>query len=191
MNIRKITSLVLVFVFVFSFTACKKTDVPELDRILNYSVEQFDDLASSVDEKDLIKAWGEPQALGSRRFWRISVEGETTKFVVAWVENGNVTSIHVSKPLFINVAAIENGVAYCVFGWNYYSTDAANLAFMPTQDCFGNEIACEVGDQFIFQFDGMIMESYPAQINAPYSAVRMGHLSDEEISEMASNIVLP
>lgn len=61
---------------------------------------------------------------------------------------------------------------------------------MPTEDCFGNKIECAIGDQILFETDGMVAESYPAQLSKPYSVRIMGHLSDEEIESIAGTIDL-
>ena len=42
-------------------------------------------------------------------------------------------------------------------------------------------IQCEVGDQFVFETDGMIMETFPGQLSNPYSATKMGSVSKEEM----------
>ena len=80
---------------------------------------------------------------------------------------------------------------YCLYGFNDYSTNCGDLAYMPTQDVFGNPLECEVGDAFVFQFDGIIMETYPAQLNLPYSATLMGQLPEEDVNELVAQIVLP
>ena len=61
---------------------------------------------------------------------------------------------------------------------------------MPSEDCFGNKIECAVGDQILFETDGMVAESYPAQLSKPYSVRVMGHLPDEEVQAIASAIDL-
>lgn len=187
-QIKSVSIILILSIVILSFIGCKKNSVPELESIPRYSEEELRQLADSVDEKALTKAWGEPQVLDNRRIWTVALSGET-KYVVAWVDNGQVTSIHVSMILFVNVAAVRAGIAYCIFGWDDYSTDIGHLAFMPDQDCFGNEIQCEVGDQFVFEFDGMIMETYPAQLNPPYSAKLMGHLSEDVISQMSDDFM--
>ena len=183
-QIKTVSRILILTIVILSCVGCRKSTIPTLENISRCSEEELQQLAEHVDEKALTKAWGEPQVLDDRRIWTAELSGET-KYVVAWIKNGQVISIHVSRILYINVVAVRAGITYCISGWDDYSTDIGKLTYMPAQDCFGNTIACEVGDQFIFEFDGMIMESYPAQLNPPYSAKLTGHLSEEAISRVS------
>ncbi len=188
-RIIKIISLVLVFAVIISVTACGKR-VPDAETVSRYSQEELNNFVKTVDEQTLIKNWGEPLTADSQRLWPIELDGET-KYLVAYVEDGKITSLYMSEILFINVVLDQGGVKYCTFGWDKYSTDPSSIAFMPIKDIFGNEITCEIGDQIIFEFDGRIMESYPAQIPPPYSYRIMGHLSEEEVNAITEQIQLP
>lgn len=181
--------LILTFVALF-FTACGKSKLPDVDTVSQYSDEQLWDLAKTVNEKTLTDSWGEPVVIGNERLWPLDLTGHE-KYMVAYIEGGKVISLNVSKTMFITAVKGENGVMYCIFGWNDYSTDVTNLAFMPTQDRFGNEISCESGDQILFESDGMVAETYPAQLAPPYSFKIMGHLSDSEVEVIADSIELP
>ncbi len=188
---KKILSLIIILAVVMSFvTACGKNKLPDVNTVSQYSDEQLWDLAKTVDEKTLIDSWGEPTVINNERLWPLDLTGQE-KYMVAYIEDGKVISLNVSKTMFITVIEGDNGLMYCTFGWNDYSTDAANLAFMPTQDRFGNAIACEKGDQILFESDGMVAETYPAQLASPYSFRIMGHLSESEIEAIADSIKLP
>lgn len=180
----RIISALLIVVMMFSLAACKKNKIPDVETVSRYSEDELRNLADTVDEQTLIDCWGEPQIVNHERLWPVELSGGT-KYMVAYIEDGKVISLYFSTTMFINVVLVKEGVTYCTFGRDSYSSDSANLAFMPTQDIFGNEIVCEVGDQIIFETDGMVMETYPAQIPPPYSVRLMGHLSDEEMAEMA------
>ena len=139
---KKILSLIIILAVVMSFvTACGKNKLPDVNTVSQYSDEQLWDLAKTVDEKTLIDSWGEPTVINNERLWPLDLTGQE-KYMVAYIEDGKVISLNVSKTMFITVIEGDNGPMYCTFGWNDYSTDAANLAFMPTQDRFGNAIAC-------------------------------------------------
>lgn len=188
---RRFLSLTLVLIVAVSmFSACKsKTSepvVPDAEIVLQYSDEELQELASTVDEQNLIDAWGEPQVVENRRFWSVPLTG-ATEYLVAYVENGEITSLYKSYYLYVTVVT-EN---HCLYGWDTYSTYDGNLAYMPTQDVFGNTIEYTPGDMFVFQFDGIIMETYPAQLHQPYSATLMGHLSDDEVDALTEQIELP
>lgn len=170
---KRILFICLLIISICILSACKSGKIPELEKVVNYSRDELQDLAKIVDEKSLIKKWGEPQRLNNRRIWSVPLTGET-KFVSAWTDNGKVISINVSQILYVTVVSVENNVAYCTLGWDDFSTDMNNLTFMPEKDIFGNDIICKVGDEFIFQFDGMMMETYPLQLNPPYSATLAG-----------------
>ena len=185
----KTISLVLVFAVILSVTACNKR-IPDVETVSRYSMEELDSFAKTVDEQTLIKNWGEPLIANNERLWPVELTGET-KFIVAYVENGKIISILKSEMMFINVVLDNAGIKYCTYGWNDYSSDPNSIAFMPTKDVFGNEIACEVGDQILIETDGRVMETYPAQIPLPYAYKVMGHLSDEEVQSIAEQIRLP
>jgi len=188
---KKVISLIIALAIVMLFAgACSNKRLPDLEAASRYSDDELIDLAKKVDEKALIKRWGEPIVVHNERLWPVELDGGT-KYMVAYVENGGVISLNFSKTMFITVVEGENGVKYCLFGWNDYSTDAVNLAFMPSQDCFGNEISCEAGDLLLFETDGMVAETYPAHLANPYSVRTMGHLSDEELHALVDKIEFP
>ena len=192
MNRRiKTISLVLVFIVMLSSVACgNKQCIPDVETVSRYSDEELRDFANTADEQTLINSWGEPLNAGNERLWPIELEGET-KYMVAYVEDGKIISMYESEMMFINVVLDNAGIKYCTYGWDNYSSDPSSIAFMPTEDVFGNEITCEVGDQILLETDGRVMETYPAQIPLPYAYKVMGHLSEDEVAEIASGIVLP
>ena len=180
----RIISAILIVVMMFSLAACKKNKIPDVETVSKYSDEELRNLANTIDEQTLIDNWGEPQIVNHERLWPVELDGGT-KYMVAYIEDGKVISLYFSTTMFINVVLVKEGVTYCTFGWGNYTSDATNLAFMPNNDIFGNAIVCQVGDQILFETDGRVMETYPAQIPLPYSVRLMGHLSDEEMAEMA------
>ena len=188
-KIIKALTLTLVFSVILSVTACGKY-VPDVETVSGYSQEEFSNLANTVDEQTLIKYWGEPIIANNERLWPLDITGGT-KYMVAYVEDGKVISIYKSETMFINVVLDNAGIKYCTYGWNDYSSDPNSIAFMPTKDIFGNEIACEVGDQILIETDGRVMETYPAQIPLPYFYMVMGHLSEEEVKLIVDQIQLP
>lgn len=189
-SVTVISLVLMATIAICSLSACKNKKLPELESVLRYSDEELNRLAANIDEQTLIDNWGKPETVNARRIWRVPLDGGT-KFIVAYVENGKVINLDTSFNLFVTVVAIDNGTAYCLTGWDDYSTDVSSLTFMPSRDIFGNEITCKVGAQFTFEFDGMIMETYPAQLNPPYSATLRGHLSDEDTKALTEKIVLP
>ena len=153
-------SILVFFITVSMFSACKsKIMIPEVEVVSQYSDEKLQEFASKVDEQKLIDGWGEPQVVDIRRFWPVPLTG-ATEYLVAYVENGEITSLYKSYYLYVTVVA-DN---LCLYGWDNYSSYDGNLAYMPTQDVFGNAIEYVAGDMFMFQFDGLIMETYPAQL---------------------------
>ncbi len=67
--------------------------VPDAEIVLQYSDEELQELASTVDEQKLIDAWGKPQVVENRRFWSVPLTG-ATEYLVAYVENGEITSFY-------------------------------------------------------------------------------------------------
>ena len=187
---KRLAVLLIFGAAVFSLAACGSGKVPTAEEFLNYTMEEELEFAADTSAKALLDKWGEPQIVNQQRIWTVPLDGET-KYISAWFDGDKVISVHASDILYVTVAAVKANVAYCLTGWEDYSTDIGNLTFMPPRTCFGEEIVCEPGDQFIFEFDGLIMEGYPAQLNAPYSATRTGRLTDAEIKTLADAIVWP
>lgn len=50
-----------------------------------YTDEELQEFASTVDEQELIDAWGEPQIVDSRRFWPVPLDG-ATEYLIANVK---------------------------------------------------------------------------------------------------------
>ena len=183
---KKITTTILILTTILIFAACKNSNIPTPQKALNYTDDQFRTLATARTEKDLTDSWGEPKTVGNERFWQVEQNGET-RFLVAYIENGQVISIHSSKKFYIT--KIDSTL--CTYGWNDYNEDNRQVAYMPTKDKFGNDIQAQPGDKFIFESDGMVFESYPAQLGDPYSVTSTGKFSDEKLKQITSNIEFP
>lgn len=173
---------------ILTTSACNVVKIPLPDEFIeSTSYEDWVDLAGTADEKALVKAWGEPERVGSLCLWPIALDGGV-RYITATVEDGDVISVSPSFPLFVIVAEKSDHAVYCFVDPHDHVIDSGKVAFMPAQDIFGNAIECETGDVFYFEFDGMIMESYPCKLNAPYSAVKMGKASDEELDLIAKEM---
>lgn len=172
---NKATIILTIIFSILIFASCKHSNIPKADKAINFTDEEFQTLASTASEEDLKDSWGEPKQVKNERLWPVEQNGDT-RYLVAWIENGKPISIHSSKKLYITIVAD----GFCIFGWDGFSTDKTNLSFMPEKDIFGNEIKAEPGDQLIFESDGMVFESYPAQLGAPYEVRHKGSLTDEE-----------
>ena len=173
---NKATIILTIIFSILIFASCKHSNIPEASKAINFTDEEFQTLAASATEKDLTDRWGEPKQVKNERLWPVEENGET-RYLVSWIENGKPISIHSSKKLYVTIVAD----GFCIFGWDGFSTDKTNLSFMPEKDIFGNEIKAEPGDQLIFESDGMVFESYPAQLGAPYEVRHKGSLTDEEL----------
>ena len=71
-RIIKTISLVLVCAVILSVTACNK-HIPDVDTISRYSLDELTTFANTVDEKTLIKYWGEPIIANNERLWQQSI----------------------------------------------------------------------------------------------------------------------
>ena len=109
-RIIKTISLVLVCAVILSVTACNKR-IPDVDTVSRYSLDELTKFANTVDEKTLIKNWGEPIIANNERLWQLDVTGGT-KYLVAYVEDGKVISIYNSETMFINVVLDNAGIKY-------------------------------------------------------------------------------
>ena len=166
-------------------TSSKKIKFPSLEEVSSYSFDQMIELAKDLDENTLIQAWGEPFSTGGQRIWKLS-QDESTKYVEAFVQDGKVLSLNNSVPMYAVVAKKYNNVTYCFLDWSDYIIDSGKLCFMPAADVYGNAIECEVGDRFLLMTNGIVMESYPGQLNPPYESVPTGRVSDDELKKIES-----
>lgn len=79
--------------------------IPDAEIVLQYSDEELQEFASKVDEQELIDTWGEPQAVDIRRFWPVPLEG-ATEYLIAYIDNGEITSLYKSYYLYVTVVTI-------------------------------------------------------------------------------------
>ena len=173
------------------FTGRDNNNLPRLSsvpKMSNYSFGQLEELVKTLEEKDLIKAWGKPQVTKYRRVWSAKKIGDT-RYVVADVEDGKVASLCVSDPIYITVVCDENGTKWWLCDWDDFTTDINALVQMETEDGFGNEITCEVGDKIKAEYIGGLMESWPGQLaGSIYGYKTVGHISDLEVSNISKAI---
>ena len=168
-----------------SDTGSKGEDIPSLQEIASYTYDQLIDLSRKVDENMLKEAWGEPYISDFQRVWKYELDGDTG-YVEADVLEGKVESLNHSVPMYAVVVKKQNGVTYCFLDWSDYIIDKKKLCFMPEADLYGNAIECEVGDRVLLKCNGIVMESYPAQINLPYEAVPTGRVTEDELNKINS-----
>lgn len=176
-----ISSVVLCVLVAICFLTSRitKITIPGIEEFSRQTQEEIYSFAEQVGEKDLIKAWGNPLVAGNERLWPVELTGET-KYIVAYVENGKMISLHKSVLLFVTIVEKKEGVSYCTVDFNGYTSDRSKLCVMPKEDIFGNVIECEVGDMMLFESNGIIMETYPAQLYNPYSVRKMGKINQAE-----------
>lgn len=148
---------------------------PEVDTIITEYI--------GYDLEDLTSAWGEPDVIDCRYIWPVALEGET-KFIEADIVDGKVEDIRCSKILFAVVTDVKDGAICFLGGTEGYTSDPAGLTICSDTDIYGNTAEpCRL-DYYLIEYDGYLMETYPMQINTPYSLTYMGHVDEEEAEEL-------
>ncbi len=165
----------------------KATDLPPLSEVATYSFDQMYDLSNGIDENTLIQMWGEPFKTGYQRIWSVEIGGKT-KYVEAFVQNGEVGSLNNSVAMYAVVAKKDNGETYCFLDYKDYILDRGKLCHLPQTDVYGNAIECEVGDRLLIECNGIIVEKYPGDIEKPYKATFQGKVSAEDMKKIESEL---
>ena len=198
-NLKKIIGIIIIGLIIAAsllivlFIGRDNNNLPRLKEVTQMSYDSFEELEELVitlEEKDLIKAWGKPQILYDRRVWTVNHSGDT-KYVIAYVEEGKITSLNVSETIYITVVNDENGTKWWLYSDDDFTTDIGNLIDVIPGDVFGNEITCEAGDKIKVEVEGVwgVNEDYPGSILALiYGYKTVGHLSDSEVSAIESDI---
>lgn len=152
-------------------------DIPSLNALL-LAEDNYPQELNGKNIKDIIGAWGEPDSTyGVEQIWKIE-DGEDTRFVAVAVSDDEVTSVCCSQPLYVTICG---DTSYAFYSYNEDDMKLAALIYCPKEDIFGNSFEPVRGDRYVFQSNGMIMETYPGQINLPYSFKKIGHLSEAEM----------
>lgn len=187
---KKSIFLMFCLVLCICVTACKKEEskVPDIEE---FATQKDKDAAMEkligIDEKTFIEKWGEPEVIDGNSLWEVPLDGET-KYVCARFENGELVTVRTSDILYLVVTEVNEGWMYCLADFYDYSYDFSHLTTCTMTDVFGNTITPEVGDMYMLEFDGMIMESYPAQLHTPYSFTNTGEVTDEILGDLESGM---
>ena len=175
------TTLLLVLVLL-SLSACGNHVTSKQDVITKCSADDLKALAESVSVKKLKKAWGEPQTKDACLIWSEVID-DKNKYIIALTEGDKITHIQVSMTMYVVIAGYEENPEYCFVDFNDYVYDSKTLCKMPKEDYFGNKIEAEYGDLFLMEGNGVLL-SFPGIIGEPYSAVKMGHASEDELKKI-------
>ena len=201
-NLKKIIGIIIIgliiaaSLLIISYTRRSNNNLPRLKEVTQMSYDSFEqlkELVKTLEEKDLIKAWGKPQILYDRRVWTVNHSGDT-KYVIAYVEEDKVTLLDKTETIYITVVKDDNGTIYWLCDTSNYTTFTTNVGYLTSpisKDVFGNEMTCEAGAKIKVEVEeiGGVLESYPQSLMVlVYGYKTVGHLSDSEVSAIASDI---
>ncbi len=152
--------ILLLLAAVLAFSACGSA-VPGIDTVIA-AEEPWPQEYAGLDRADLAKKWGAPKtAEESRDIWE-----KDGKFVVVSYENGKVVSVNRSSTLRAKVIELQGGGSLMTPCEGQWELNSANKIFF-NPEWLSEPV--EVGDILVMEYNGMIMETYPAQIARPYS----------------------
>ena len=187
--LTQVTLLILAVAFAAVLPACgRKAGIPSKEAFLKSYQGEPDPHGMKEDRYDLgelLKAWGTPDVGGGEgpsMAWECG-----GKYIIAWVDPdrpGTVIQMFVSMTQDM-VYLFSNGSTAYVCLRNGDTTDYGYVVMFP-EEWLDREIRDNLEEGTILQmeFDGMFMESYPAQINRPFAFKILGRIPEAEIPEL-------
>lgn len=140
---------------------------------------------TGIERKKLRKVWDEPFfTVGNQDIWEETADGENIYIAATYDEQDKVVVVNRSYPLYVVVADVSEGRRLGIFSNADYAIESGNLFFIPDKDIQGREIPLAVGDRLYFAYSGLVMETFPAQISAPYAFEKTGVVTDEEMAQI-------
>lgn len=180
---KKLSAAGLLLSALLMISGCAGSKVMTKEEIIKLDDPFIQEMAG-IDRGDFIKSWGEPFAtVGNTDVWEEVLTGENKYIAVTYDETQKSVCVNRSYPLFVIVIDEERNLG--LFSDNgFEKINAGDMFFIPADDYFGNAIDIKNGDKLFFEYSGLVMETYPAQIAAPYSSCKLGTASDEEMKQI-------
>lgn len=151
---------------------------------------------AGIEEKKLIKVWGEPfydrgialYDQGPEKVWLIEHEKET-RFITVRFEDEKILTVNTSFPMNAVIMENDGTSMYLSMTGPDHTIDMGTLTTCPSIDYFGEDMKLEPGMKVRFQYSGLVMESYPAQIGPVYSVEILSMPTEEEMQNVRELMV--
>lgn len=159
---KKLLLICICAVLVLGLFGCGAGTVPDIEDVLASDTPWYQP-ENELTRAELNAAWGEPEtAETSRDVW--NVDG---KYVAVSYDGDIAVSIGRSYTMYAEIVEISGDLAIIEPApdqWERKSGDRIffSLSWLPE----GTEAA--VGTKLCIEYDGLLMETYPMQINKPF-----------------------
>ncbi len=161
---KNMLKLLLISLIICFLSACGKS-IPTTNEILANDAYAYE-FTDNITLKDLTKAWGEPYDFrNGNTIWKVN-----DKYISVVFDNDYAYAAHSSHTLRATIIEENEGtfiICPCEGQWELNSSD--KIFFSPQWLPDGAVVS--VGTTLIIEYNGMIMETYPAQIYEPFSVV--------------------
>lgn len=168
--ILSLGSIILVCILCLSGCNKKSAKIPALDGLSLHSDELLLEELKGVDRKDLNEAWGNPDEFGMGLpfdIWYLEDEFEKRgDFIRVFYNDGKVSSVSYTAVFYATILEVhENHILVKpVEGeWELNSTDQIIVYTDKTPE--QTKVQFVEGVNIKICYNGLIMETYPAQIN--------------------------
>lgn len=161
---KKSTLLMLLLLMILLFSGCGEK-VVSLQSVID-GENSFPQEFSGTERKTLQDAWGDT-VLSDASYDLWEKDG---KYVQAFYENGAVTSLNRSCTLRLKVLEINGESALTEPEEGQWERESGDRIYVPlTALHLGVSTPLSVGDVIEIEYNGLLMETYPAQVGKPYS----------------------
>lgn len=165
---RKILAVIILSVILAGCANAENIPTPET--LMSYGDEYAAEQLVGYTDKQLEKAWGTPNGFLSGLYgdiWNTSDDGD--HIVIYYNENSEVMSAHCVHVLHAEILEVSDKDILVKPLEGQWELNSADKIYAGT-DNVSEDIKAQfkAGTEVEIGYDGLIMETYPAQINAKY-----------------------
>ncbi len=179
---KSIAALLICAAMILVFSGCDK--IPAKEDLLKEN-DPFPQELTGAKKTALRKKWGTPvYENGNTDIWEYN-DGREIRYILAkYGDNGKAASVNVSQKLFAVLAEDGEDTFYLISTDENFKGDIGNLISCSKKDAFGNTLDIKPGSCVVFQYSGVVMESYPAQIAPVFNMIVLKEGSKKEAIEV-------
>lgn len=165
---RKIIAAIILS---FILTGCSKAEnIPSPESLMSNGDQYAAEQLSGYTDKQLAKAWGTPDGSLSGFYgdiWNTSDDGD--HLVVYYNGNSKVMAVHCEHVLHAEILEVSDKDILVKPLDGQWELNSADKIFVGTDNVPEDTKAqFEAGAEVEIGYNGLVMETYPAQINAKY-----------------------